>query len=94
MAAKLKIVTLSLIGFIEVLLSKRWTKKQIAGKIGVSELQVHYYHNGTTKTPNPQVCKNILDKIKIDGHQVLVSLYDSVEDLEEHLEVYSARRSK
>lgn len=86
--AKREYIRLSLPAIINILISNRWSKPQIARTIGVSALQVHYYSNGKTKEPSPKICMSIFDKITIEGKAPLVDLYQSYEELENHLKAF------
>lgn len=90
--AKREALVLSLPAIMAVLISKRWSKPQIAKAIGVSPLQVHYYSTGKTKVPNPQVCMNIFNNITIEGKAPLVNHYKSYEELKSHLNAFSGRK--
>lgn len=87
--AKREFIVLSLPAIMDILISKRWSKPQIARAIGVSPLQVHYYATGKTKVPNPKVCMDIFNNLTLDGKAPLVNHYGSYEELEEHLKGYS-----
>ena len=86
--AKREYIKLSLPAIINILISNRWSKPQIARSIGVSPLQVHYYSTGKTKIPNPQICMNIFDRLTIEGKAPLVDVYQSYEELENHLKAF------
>ena len=81
-------IKLSLPAIMNILISKRWSKPQIAKAIGVSPLQVHYYSNGKTKNPNPSICMNIFNGLTIEGKAPLVDTYESYEELENHLKAF------
>lgn len=87
--AKREFISLSLPAVMAILISKRWSKPQIAKAIEVSPLQVHYYAIGKTKVPNAKVCMNIFNNITIEGKAPLVDVYKSYEELEEHLKGYT-----
>ena len=81
-------IKLSLPAIMNILISKRWSKPQIAKAIGVSPLQVHYYSSGKTKNPNPAVCMSIFNGLTIEGKAPLVDTYESYEELENHLKAF------
>lgn len=81
-------ISLSLPAVMNILISTRWSKPQIAKAIGVTPLQVHYYSNGKTKVPNPQVCMNIFNNLTIEGKAPLLNIYKNYEELEAHLKAF------
>ena len=55
---------------------------------GVSPLMVHHYKTGRTRQPNPEVCMNVYNNIKVKGQPVLLHFYDTVEDLNQAYQAY------
>ena len=77
---------------ISLVQEQHYTNPMIAEVLGVTTLQVHYYHRGKTKTPNPIVCKALLEGFRVDGDKLLVDIYKDVRDLESHYKVYKERQ--
>lgn len=75
---------LSIKAVIAILDNKNWSRPQIAKVFGVTTMQVWLYYTGKTKTPGPKVCMNIYNNIKLEGTQVLIDIYETYKDLEEH----------
>jgi hypothetical protein len=70
-----------------LLRDSNWSKPQIGATIGVTELQVYNYMSGKTLTPKVNVCKNVWDNIKVEGKPVLINVYNTPEELEQHYEI-------
>ena len=77
----------SLPTLIGMLHEKRYTNPTIAKAIGVTPLQVYYYHTGKTKEPRAEVCMKLFSKFKVNGKHMLVDLYTDINDLEHHLSI-------
>jgi len=73
---------------IHMLHEKHYTNPMIAKIIGVTSLQVHYYHKGETKQPKVQICMAFYKGFIIDGNRILLNLYKTVEDLHQHYDLY------
>ena len=78
---------MSLPAIISLLQEKHYTNPIIAKKIGVTSLQVHYYHRGTTKAPKATVCMKLFTEFTFDGKHMLVDLYKDYDELEHHVEI-------
>ncbi len=84
MSLEAGIIKLSLPAYIKILESKKWNRTQIGKSIGVTPFQVYLYGKGTTKQPKAEICMNIFNGTKIEGKSVLLDLYESYEELENH----------
>lgn len=88
-----EILKLSLPAYVNILESKNFSKAQIAKSIGVTPYQIYLYRLGKTKCPRAVICMNIFNGPKIEGKSVLIDIYSTYQDLEEHynIEVESDR---
>jgi len=82
-----KYVVLPLKTIISFLHERNYTNPMIAKGIGVTPLQVHYYHRGTTKAPKPDVCMKLLTEFTHQGKHMLVDLYKDYGELHHHVEI-------
>jgi len=71
---------------VSLLHEQHYTNKDIGTMLGVTKLQVHYYHRGKTKTPSALVCKAIYDNVRFNGKPILIDLYKTPKELEIHYE--------
>ena len=72
---------------ISLLHEQRFTNPMIAKKLGVTPLQVHYYHSGKTKEPKAKVCMKLFEEFRHEGKNILVNLYKTYEELEHHYNI-------
>jgi hypothetical protein len=81
---ELNYVRLPLKSAITLLQEKHYTNPIIAKSIGVTPLQVHYYHRGKTIKPSAIVCMRIFNSFKVNNKHILIDIYKTYEELEEH----------
>jgi transcriptional regulator with XRE-family HTH domain len=79
-----KYIRLPLKSVITLLQEKHYNNPIIAKKIGVTSLQVHYYHRGKTLKPSPMVCMKIFNNFVVEGDHILVDIYKDYSELENH----------
>jgi hypothetical protein len=86
-------VRIGLMEAIKELKNLRHTNPTIGEQLGVTPLQVHYYGTGKTKQPNPEVCMRFFTQFKLQGKHILLDLYEDVEDLTNHYDIYMVSKN-